>query len=379
MAQSDKMEAEPDIEPNLIKNDMFATIISSKDVFYKSQQINDPELSDDGKTQILDDLLNRSRSLFLSRYGKYIKQEHLDFFDTSEDIVDYEVQHYLNEIKFRLANHDSLVRNRRFMAIGRMIEETEYFSEVEMMRRDPVLYEQLVGQYMTEEEKRDRDREECPGNSLVNIIFQGIDHDETDRIQAEEEQDEKENRFLKTTYTEEYSSDDNEQTSLDVKMQENSDDEPTFSRAQWGNFDTENDASLQFPTSSKNFNRNKPKFNKNNHELAIMAPEKDLLREEFKSIMYANFLNGKDKDFDYDTIDENSQYDDDNLRSRDLEDKYFDSEETESFNNTKMQQDTGQQGTEEDELDLYMKALEKQIHRRDVDDMSDQLEFLKNE
>ena len=165
------MQLEPKIKDEMEKEAMFHSIIESKDVFYKSQQISDEELNDGEKLEILQEIFNRSRSIFLSRYGKYLKEEHLHLFKITDN--DYEIQHYLDEIKYRLANHENLVKNRRFMALKRMIEESEYFSEVEMMRREPTLYQQLVGQYLTDEEIRERDFEECPGDSLVNILLQG--------------------------------------------------------------------------------------------------------------------------------------------------------------------------------------------------------------
>lgn len=353
---------------------MFQSIVESKDVFYKSQQVSDEELNDGEKIEILQELYGRSRSIFLSRYGKFLKQEHLHLFE-HESKDDYEVRYYLDEIKFRLANHESLVKNRRFMALQRMIEESEYFSEVEMMRREPSLYHQLVGQYLTEEEARERDFEECPGDSLVNILLQGIDNDDNNRKrETEEDYEESSEKVEKSkrkidTEIEEFDTDDDEQMEEEDVQMSDMPEEP-FSKSQWGNLESSNNNSrLEFPSSSLVGSKKKTSF--------ILAPEKQLFQDEFRGIMYANFLSGKDKDFDYTTIDEDSQYDDEFMRSRDMEDKYFDSEEpeTEEISTTNV----ANGDSEEDELDIYMKALEKQIHRRNVDDMSDQLEFLKQE
>ncbi|XP_063700364.1 coiled-coil domain-containing protein 97 [Culicoides brevitarsis] len=363
------MQLEIGIVEEEAKNAMFHWILDSKDVFYKSLQVSDAELNDGEKLEVLTELFNRSRSQFLSRYGKYLKHEHLSLFET-ESTNNYEVKHYLDEIKFRLTNHESLVKNRRFMALQRMMDTSDYFSETEMMRREPDLYHQLVGRYLTDEETRQRDSQECPGDSLVNILLQGIDKDEISRKRDTEDDSEESYENVKKakrkidTEIEEFDTDDDEQMEQEANSQT---DEP-FSKTQWGNFDT-----LDIQTSSSSSNKAR-KFGQK-VENFILAPEKQMLKDEFQGIMYANFLSGNDKDFDYSTIDEDSQYDDENMRSRDMEDKYFDSEEPE----TAQTEEKLSQDSEEDDLDIYMKALEKQIHRRDVEDMSNQLEFLKQE
>jgi len=52
--------------------------------------------------------------------------------------------------------------------------------------------------------------------------------------------------------------------------------------------------------------------------------EKQLLRDEFLSIMQTKFLTGKDNDFDYTKVDMSDEYDDLKLRERDEEEAYFD-------------------------------------------------------
>lgn len=57
------------------------------------------------------------------------------------------------------------------------------------------------------------------------------------------------------------------------------------------------------------------------------AEEKALLREEFIGQMHQRFLDGKDKDINYSEVDENPDYDNLDIVSRDEEDKYFDDED----------------------------------------------------
>lgn len=71
------------------------------DIYFKSQQIGDPELSVSEKRAILEDVLTQNRSTFLSRFGHRLLKEHLSFFNTPADIESYEVQFYLSKLKGR--------------------------------------------------------------------------------------------------------------------------------------------------------------------------------------------------------------------------------------------------------------------------------------
>ncbi|XP_078097215.1 coiled-coil domain-containing protein 97 [Mustelus asterias] len=55
--------------------------------------------------------------------------------------------------------------------------------------------------------------------------------------------------------------------------------------------------------------------------------ERTMLREEFVSRMYARFLDGEDRDFDYSAVDDNPDFDNLDIVSRDAEERYFDEEE----------------------------------------------------
>ncbi|CAG2067343.1 unnamed protein product [Timema podura] len=58
----------------------------------------------------------------------------------------------------------------------------------------------------------------------------------------------------------------------------------------------------------------------------ISRKERELLRDEFVTSMYQSFLDGKDVDFDYSTVDENPAFDCLKVEDQDEEEKYFDSE-----------------------------------------------------
>lgn len=55
--------------------------------------------------------------------------------------------------------------------------------------------------------------------------------------------------------------------------------------------------------------------------------EKMMLHEEFLSVMQDRFMRGEEPEFDYSTVDANTEFDDLKIRERDEEERYFDSED----------------------------------------------------
>ena len=55
--------------------------------------------------------------------------------------------------------------------------------------------------------------------------------------------------------------------------------------------------------------------------------EKMMLHEEFLSVMQDRFMRGEEQEFDYGTVDANTEFDDLKIRERDEEERYFDSED----------------------------------------------------
>lgn len=48
------------------------------------------------------------------------------------------------------------VKNRRYGAMQRLRKSGDYFSEKEMERRNPLLYDHLIGKHMTAEERKEK-------------------------------------------------------------------------------------------------------------------------------------------------------------------------------------------------------------------------------
>lgn len=316
-----------------LKNEILDYVANSKAIF-KSQQKDDPELTFNEKRSIVLNVLEKNYCLFLSKFGKFLKKEHLSYFDKVKD-EDYEIAYHINRLQ-RYYNNSSRhidVKNRRYQALKSMIEKGEYFSETEMMKRNPLLYEHLIGQYLTEEQKKTRDNIDTQNITFVNLLMERIERDRLSDLKKVQ-QDAEDN------VVEENDSD------------ENSDEDSIDSR-------TTNDEEKNDPKwgeiASKNSYKNE-EFEKRTHVFPreIPSKERQMLRNEFMTNMYQNFLDGKDIDFDYSTVDDNEAYDNVDLRTQDEEEKYFDSESPEMV----LPKNEREQNESEDELDLYMKSLQ---------------------
>lgn len=309
------MEVDP--EESSKEKQIMDFLVGNETISFKSQQRGESDLTKPEKIEIAWEIYNKSKLNFLIRFGKYLDTSHLNFFEqfTHGCENSYEISVVLKDCLEHAKKGGSVsVKNRRYEALKRMIEGTSYFSEIEMMKRNPLLYEQLVGQYLTEDEKLERDRINVNADStLVNVLLEGIDRD--DAKLKKEEQENYEN--------EEDGNDSEDAPSL----------QPSYS--QWGEFTEDS----------------KPKLIKK--KTVFISPEEQvLLKEEFTSMMYQHFLDGDDDDFNYENVDNNDQLDTNEIKDYDEEDKYFDSEEPEF-----VQVETD---GEDDELDIFMNELNNQ-------------------
>lgn len=265
---------------------------------FKNQQLGDPELSVEDKRSLAEDLLQKSPSGFLMRFGRFFNECHFDYFLSLDDP---EVREHARQLKITYCQGNKRLqqRNRRYEALLRLEAEGSYFSEVEMEKRDPLLYHHLVGQYLTEKEKIVKNRQ-SKSNIIPTFSNFLIDKMERDEVTAlRNSQLEAENECDYVTSEEENSKD---------KV-----DKGAMSR--WGDdwIDAENAVKEK-------------KKHKKKRKVHLSSKEKVLLVEEFKSLMYSKFLNGLEPDFNYEEVDSNSDYDPMNIKSQDEEDKYFDEE-----------------------------------------------------
>ncbi|CAG02547.1 unnamed protein product, partial [Tetraodon nigroviridis] len=240
----------------------------------KSQQIGEPELTlEERRAELLRQY--RSRPLvFLERYHASLKPSDLSAF--AHVCSDPRAQHY------------SQVVQRRAGACADRTRRANISAEEQMRSREPLLYEQYIGQYLTDEEILERSQEAMQGNAeettgsstagLAHLLLNSYqEHLIQNRLQEEQEREEG---------AEEEEEEEEDEENEDGESAQRKKEEPT-------------------------------------------AEEKALLREEFVSQMYQHFLDGKDRDFNYSEVDENPDYDNLDIVSRDAEDKYFDEDDEE--------------------------------------------------
>lgn len=262
------------VEKDDLENELLDHVANSKAIF-KSQQKGEPELTFEEKRAIAGKLLERSHCLFLSKFGHYLKMEHLEYFSKSQD---YETVYHVNRLRryFNNSTRRIDVRNRRYEALRMLIEKGDYFSECEMMKRNPLLYEHLVGQYLTEEERKARDSLDTRSANYVDILMETIERDKLQSRLISQQKEEDEVREENDS-----DDDDDDENRIDIVSKTNCDKQD---RHHWGEDlrDKDKDKKLQSSKIHK-----------------ISNQEIKLLRQEFVTNMYQSFLDGNDKDFDY--------------------------------------------------------------------------------
>ncbi|XP_075555600.1 coiled-coil domain-containing protein 97 [Dermacentor variabilis] len=250
--------------------------VAASEGFFKHQQRGEPDLSYEEKREIAEKTLDSNVPLFLQRYAKFLYREDASYFEALRT-VDYEVDFHVREIERRSRDRSRQLsvqtKNRRYEALERLKTGGEYFSDKEMRRRNPLLFEQMIGRYMTEKEKLDLDKMDFSTLTFSGLLMEHIDRNEVTSLRRQQ-QDLEEATF--------------EESDSDTEEEECEEDMPPVS-----------------------------------------ATEKRLLRNEFVNTMYESFLSGKDKDYDYESVDNNADFDSLQTRQHDEEEKYFDAEEPE--------------------------------------------------
>ena len=252
-----------------VRGDVLADIIktvSLSDGFFKHQQRGEPDLTQDEKAQIATDLISSKPAVFLSRSGRFLSEDHLTYFEQLKT-SNYELEFYLNEARQNQCRFikQNKVRNRRYAAMRKMLESSDdYFSETAMKARNPLLYEQLIGRFLTEEEKEEQARPDMSNCSLTNIIL--------DHIDLNKERDDKK------------------------RMKEEEDEEE---------FDTDEESEEE------------------EEGLGRVDGGREFLRKQFVKTSIQSFLEGKDVGFDYRRVDNDDSLDDLDIEQMDAEERYF--------------------------------------------------------
>ncbi|XP_044162457.1 coiled-coil domain-containing protein 97-like [Bufo gargarizans] len=280
--------------------DMFAEIVESQ-VPIRSQQIGEPEFSHEQKMAMLLDLYKTKPLIFLERFRKVLKEEHLESF--SHLSGDYAADFYFKEIRKASLRkgHHTRVRNKRYAALQQLISGGEYFSDEQMRVRDPLMYEHYVGQYQSEEEIMSQNsRDMAQASCLSDVLLNSCQEESLQRrLEAQREME----HNCEEEEEEEEEGDDNE----------------------------EEDSELQ-----------------SDEEQELANEERALMREEFVSRMHQRFLDGKDRDFDYSEVDDNPEFDNLDIVNRDEEERYFDDDDDEGIDEMEAEEDERENGQERD-------------------------------
>ncbi|CAG8665068.1 12443_t:CDS:2, partial [Racocetra persica] len=312
-------------------------------IHFKTLRANEVEQSDDEKLRIMRQTLN-DPALFLSKWGKFLEKEQLMLFDRLRD--DYEVNWHLNNLQSKTssystlaasrninptARHNKQILNRRYRYLITKLDDTSYFSDEAMERREPLLYEDYVGQYTSQEERYPPFADNV---DLVDRILYDIDQNYIhDRLEHER-------RIRNEQFEEE--DDDFEELSLgidnDTKIVKDID-KPSVQNGNYMN--TGNDqssAAMMIDSSPRNdsisINETNDMEGQQNstrasvdQRMQISDEEREQLRADLVDIMRERFFAGNDPDFDYDAVDFNEEYDDLNVEEQEIHDKYFDNED----------------------------------------------------
>ncbi|XP_054854709.1 coiled-coil domain-containing protein 97 isoform X2 [Eublepharis macularius] len=260
---------------------MFHAVASSC-LAVRSQQKDEPDFTLAQKLAILRDLYHTKPLVFLERFRTALREDHLACFRHLSG--NYEADFYCAEVRKagRSKTRHTRVRNKRYAALQELIRGGEYFSDEQMRSRDPLLYEQYIGRYLSDEELQELGG--CKLEASCTLSGALLDSYQErviqQRLQVQQEQEE---ACLEEEESEDSESDEDEAMA------------PSHDTDDW----------------------------------VPDRGEKAFLREEFTSRMYQRFLDGKDRDFDYSEVDENPEFDNLDIVSRDEEERYFDEEEPE--------------------------------------------------
>ena len=261
--------------------DMIDKICNNKNAFFKSQQKDEKDLNIDEKRIIVENLFRDKKELFLQRYGSFLTSEELNYFDDLEDNLN--IRTVVNSLRDNMVRNSSrcVVKNRRYQTLQKLIQSGHYFSDCQMQARNPLLFEQMVGQYMSEEEK----------TKMLNEKY-SQDHNSV-TLSA----------FLMEQIDKNYMNDLMEKQKSDEEIEE---------------FDSDSDTESEGEICDQ---LNLPKDK-------VDETQKQELKEEFKKIMAERFLEGKDKEFyDYNQCDSNTDLDINHILDQDIEDRYFDEDD----------------------------------------------------
>uniref|UniRef100_A0A452TH07 Coiled-coil domain containing 97 n=1 Tax=Ursus maritimus TaxID=29073 RepID=A0A452TH07_URSMA len=236
-------------------------------------QQGEPDLTEREKVAILGQLYHEKPLVFLERFRTGLREEHLACFGHLRG--DHRADFYCAEVarqgRARPRTLRTRLRNRRYAALRELIQGGEYFSDEQMRFRAPLLYEQYIGQYLTQEELSAR----APAHQPPKPGALGTPREQLQRLLQQQEE---------------------EEACLEEEEEEEDGDEEDQSPGK--------DSEAWVPDSE----------------------ERLILREEFTSRMHHRPLTAPSP---CSTVDDNPDFDNLDIVARDEEERYFDEEEPE--------------------------------------------------
>ena len=91
MTESDSLS----VSDKAVKQSLICTAASSQG-FFRHQQKDEPDLNNEEKRQIVADLLAKKPALFLQRFGQFLTEHQLEYFDKSGD---FHTEFYLKDAR----------------------------------------------------------------------------------------------------------------------------------------------------------------------------------------------------------------------------------------------------------------------------------------
>lgn len=292
---------------------MFERILGKSDVFYRHQQNGEPDLTEEEKRTILDELLASNKALFLQRYGQHMVTDDCELFRSDSDPL---VQFLVGQIESRKPDTRSM-KTRRYLMLQKLKETGSYFSDEKMREREPYLYDVMVGKFAQEKDRLNLrpsvSREECPEGGWASMLCQF----ESSREIAQR-RNEHHTEWQKDT----------ESSARSDRLSRMEAHVSNMYSSQEDELEEEDDIDDGLDAMREEVNR----ISREDAEMLEedgMDESPEILRREFEAYMEERFLAGYDaRFFDYDAVDNDISLDErDEIRERDMEEKWFDADD----------------------------------------------------
>ncbi|OZJ03840.1 hypothetical protein BZG36_04300 [Bifiguratus adelaidae] len=299
------------------------------DIHYKTLRRDEPELPRQHKLAHMTEVLSSDPGLFLSRWGRFLPSEQLARFECLTE--NYEVSQHLKSL---LPQHKSLANshqrqtdpnhirthNRRYRYLLDHLRHTDYFSLESMQAREPWLYQQYIGRFVSQPLKPFADNV-----GLVDRVLYSADQREIADKAAQQQ------RIEEEQMEEEEEEDDEEEEEEEEKEGDERDEKQDALTG---------DRRPKDPTTlAENKGKSKALDHTHPHNV-ISETHRQELEQEFVRLMEEMFLDGRDKDFDYSAVDDDERLDDLEQEERDQQEAWFD-ETDEEDNEVELQGQTG--------------------------------------